>query len=328
MQEPNGPLDTPHHMPGAAPQAAVLDPLQTLLASEKHKNRWGIGVGVALFFTVTLALGGWLWSATVLATMLLSFKELYHLLLKQRSHAARWLFNLTSIGLVGLATLGKVPFFLPLLMLVTMVLIFSSLFRRPRRSMADIGASLFSILYLSFMMMHYILLRNIDGSVESPGLWFFEQEGFWLVLWTISVIAAGDISGYYAGKLFGKNPLYAELSPKKTREGSLGSLLAGLSVGLAGASLASLAWWDALILSVVLVVVGALGDLAESQIKREAGAKDSGDLLQSHGGLLDRIDSYIFSGAVTYYYVHWIIRKEGLAELLTTNIGSLLQLPS
>jgi phosphatidate cytidylyltransferase len=118
---------------------------------------------------------------------------------------------------------------------------------------------------------------------------------------------------YYAGKAFGRHLLYPAISPKKTREGAIAGLLAGVFMGLLLSALWGFPWIHAVILSVLLVIVGQLGDLTESMMKRDVGMKDSGMLLASHGGFLDRADSYIFSGAVCYYYIYWVVLRQGLA---------------
>jgi phosphatidate cytidylyltransferase len=107
-----------------------------------------------------------------------------------------------------------------------------------------------------------------------------------------------------AGKLFGRTQLTA-ISPKKTVEGAIGGLSASVLCALA---LRSLTTWPASItgavgLGGVIFVASILGDLIESVMKRDAGIKDSGSLIPGHGGILDRFDSYIFTGAVVYFYM-------------------------
>lgn len=130
---------------------------------------------------------------------------------------------------------------------------------------------------------------------------------------TLAVISASDIGAYYVGRALGKHLLYPEISPKKTQEGAIGGLFCGLLLGVGCALLWNIPMGHAVILSVLLVIVGQLGDLTESMMKRDVGMKDSGELLASHGGFLDRADSYIFSGVVSYYYIYWFVLRQGLA---------------
>lgn len=116
------------------------------------------------------------------------------------------------------------------------------------------------------------------------------------VFYVISLIAFADIAAYFSGKRFGKTKLAPSLSPGKTREGALGALVVTFIWACSGALFTHLSLGGALIFvffSMLAVVMSIAGDLFESLIKRQAGAKDSGTLLPGHGGILDRIDSLL-----------------------------------
>jgi phosphatidate cytidylyltransferase len=121
----------------------------------------------------------------------------------------------------------------------------------------------------------------------------------------IAVTFANDTGAYFAGRAFGRHKLYPTISPAKTVEGGVGGLVAGVGVMLAGhATLApTLTIADCLLVAGPAAVLGPIGDLVESMIKRSVGAKDSGKLLPGHGGMLDRIDALLFVSAWTYVYV-------------------------
>ncbi|MCS6303510.1 MAG: CDP-archaeol synthase [Nitrospira sp.] len=133
-------------------------------------------------------------------------------------------------------------------------------------------------------------------------------DGEFLVLFLAVVTWASDTGAYYAGTLWGKHPLLPSVSPKKTVEGVLG----GLALAIGASLLAR--WWfasqlslsDALILGLLLTGTGLLGDLFESMIKRRTGVKDSGGILPGHGGMLDRLDSLLFTAPAFYYYVAYV----------------------
>lgn len=114
-------------------------------------------------------------------------------------------------------------------------------------------------------------------------------------------VVFSDIGGYTAGVLFGKHPMVPAISPKKSWEGLLGSLVCGMSAAvLAVMFLLDKPWWIGVPLGLMLVVTATLGDLVESQVKRDLGIKDMGTLLPGHGGIMDRIDGVLPSAVATW----------------------------
>ena len=144
-------------------------------------------------------------------------------------------------------------------------------------------------LYLGLTGGHLAALRQLPG-------------GFAWALLCILATWATDSGAYAAGRLFGKHLLAPRVSPKKTWEGYIGGLLAGVATGaLLGALLPALGLWPAVLAGALIGALSVLGDLIESMIKRQAGMKDSGALIPGHGGMLDRIDSLLWSGVIVYY---------------------------
>jgi phosphatidate cytidylyltransferase len=159
----------------------------------------------------------------------------------------------------------------------------------------DAVAILLGVFYVGFPLSTVVSTRTLPG-------------GEWLVLFLAVVTWASDTGAYYAGTLWGKHPLLPSISPKKTVEGVLGGLV--LAVGVAFLAqqwfTSELSLADAVILGVLLTTVGLLGDLFESMIKRRTGVKDSGGILPGHGGMLDRLDSLLFTAPTFYYYVAYV----------------------
>lgn len=146
------------------------------------------------------------------------------------------------------------------------------------------------VVYIGLLGAHLVLLRYLpDGSS-------------WLIVGT-AVTAGSDTGAYFIGKAFGKRKLCPNVSPNKTIEGAVGGVLAGLvaGIGFALIFLPTINWPFVIGSSVFLSLVGIVGDLTESIIKRGTGTKDSGNCLAGHGGILDRIDSLLFVGPVLYY---------------------------
>ena len=123
--------------------------------------------------------------------------------------------------------------------------------------------------------------------------------------WLLFVIMSGDSAAYFIGRRYGKRKLAPGLSPGKTLAGAWGYLLGAVIVGLAGAAVVfkEFSWLEILLLSLALGVLGQVGDLFESWLKRLSAVKDSGSLLPGHGGLLDRLDSLIFPAVFTTSYL-------------------------
>ena len=129
----------------------------------------------------------------------------------------------------------------------------------------------------------------------------YPDDGSGRVFCLMLGVAFSDIGGYAAGVLFGKHPMAPAISPKKSWEGLGGSLVFGIGVSvLAVEFLLEKPWWVGIPLGIMLVITGTLGDLIESQVKRDLGIKDMGTLLPGHGGLMDRLDSVLPSAVATW----------------------------
>jgi phosphatidate cytidylyltransferase len=129
----------------------------------------------------------------------------------------------------------------------------------------------------------------------------YPDDGRWRVLCLMLGVVFSDIGGYTAGVLFGKHPMVPAISPKKSWEGLAGSLVFGTAASvLAVRFLLDKPAWVGVPLGLMLVITGTLGDLIESQVKRDLGIKDMGTLLPGHGGLMDRLDSVLPSAVATW----------------------------
>lgn len=154
---------------------------------------------------------------------------------------------------------------------------------------------LLGLLYVGFPLSTVVSSRSLPG-------------GEWLVLFLAVVTWASDTGAYYVGTLWGKHPLLPSISPKKTVEGVLGGLILAVGVALLAQQwfASQLSLMDSLILGLLLTGMGLVGDLFESVIKRRTGVKDSGGILPGHGGMLDRLDSLLFTAPTFYYYVAYM----------------------
>jgi phosphatidate cytidylyltransferase len=164
-------------------------------------------------------------------------------------------------------------------------------------------ANTFGPLYVGGGLGAAVLLRR-DADV----LGRYAGAGF--VVLALCLSWASDTGAYFAGRFLGKHKLYEAVSPKKTVEGALGGLAASVLSAVVAHFwfLPSLPLGHGLVLALVAGGLGQAGDLGESLLKRSFGVKDSGGIVPGHGGILDRVDALLITGAVTYLYVRWFQR--------------------
>lgn len=178
-------------------------------------------------------------------------------------------------------------------------------------TIADIAASIFGLFYLGFLPSHWIRLRDLTDPQLAPRLaehWPAIPSGMALTLIGCLLVVATDIGAYVIGRRLGRHPL-SPISPGKTVEGALGGVACAVLVGGLGGVALGWPWGRALggVLGGMVAVFALVGDLTESMMKRDAGVKDSGDVIPGHGGILDRIDSFLFTPAVFFYGVKLLL---------------------
>ena len=179
-------------------------------------------------------------------------------------------------------------------------------------SIADIAASIFGLFYLGFLPSHWIKLRNLLESDITNNVNLIPLEwssssitfGMLITFSTCLMIVGFDIGSYFVGKRFGNHSL-SPISPSKTIEGAVGGLIFSMLIGSFWGYL--LRWKFGIFIGIFVGILvsffSLVGDLTESMMKRNAGLKDSGNFLPGHGGILDRIDSYLFTPAIVFYIV-------------------------
>lgn len=165
----------------------------------------------------------------------------------------------------------------------------------------NVSTTTLGYLYSGWLPCHLLLIRQI-GSDRINAFQVGVNEGLWLVIFVFLIVVATDIGGYYFGTKFGKRKLSPVISPKKTVEGAVGATIFAMAVAACGVFYTELTLVQALIAGFLITVSAQLGDLSESLVKRDAGVKDSSNILPGHGGIMDRSDSYLFALPVAYYY--------------------------
>ena len=170
-------------------------------------------------------------------------------------------------------------------------------FRRRQNSgvIVAISTTIFGILYISWFFSFLIKIRNLENGVG-------------LLSMVLLITKLGDIGAFLVGSRFGKTPLMPRISPKKTVEGAIGGLLFSVLGAFLGGAFLNYSYSHLIFLGITLGVLSQLGDLSESLMKRDCGVKDSGNIFPGLGGVLDSIDSVLFTAPVFYFYISTVIR--------------------
>jgi phosphatidate cytidylyltransferase len=148
--------------------------------------------------------------------------------------------------------------------------------------------------------------KSLDKKVFLPLLYptasflfllsLYNEYGILSLLWLLMVVSGADVGAYYVGRTIGKTK-FCETSPNKTIEGVIGGLAVAVILGVIF-TIDNISLFGAFVISLLVALASIFGDLFESYLKREAGVKDSGDILPGHGGILDRADGYLFGGVI------------------------------
>lgn len=162
-------------------------------------------------------------------------------------------------------------------------------------ALADAAATVFAPVYIGLPL----------GALAAVRDW--PLNGREAILLLLATIVISDSAQYYTGRAFGRRPLSPKISPKKTVEGAVGGVLfAIIAMAVGGRYVFGTPVWVLAILGAVVALLGIVGDLFESLLKRSAGVKDSSQLIPGHGGVLDRLDSWLFAAPVYYMFVRFV----------------------
>lgn len=156
--------------------------------------------------------------------------------------------------------------------------------------------TLLAVLYIGKLLSYFMMIRTVPDA------------GLIYTLFVVVLVAMTDIMGMVVGSLIGRHQL-TRVSPKKTVEGSGGALLIVTLTGYLGAALYAplhLTPWQGALIGAITCLAAQAGDLVESALKRDAGVKDAGTMIQGHGGVLDRFDSYLFGGMAFFGTLHLV----------------------
>jgi phosphatidate cytidylyltransferase len=240
-------------------------------------------IAFALFIVIE---GGPVFTLGLLALGGVCMHELFSMF--ERAHPVRLAGFLGLAGLLAAALYGGRPQVL-LATVAALPVLFGLTLAQRRPSAGGLALTLLAIFWIGLGLAHAVMLRRLP-------------HGEGIVLDVLVGTFLGDTGAYLGGRLFGRRPLAPSISPNKTVEGLvIGMLTAVAAVWFAGRYQSWLPGMHALVLGLGVAVAGPIGDLFESFVKREAGAKDAGRLFGAHGGALDRLDAVLFTAVVGYY---------------------------
>ena len=322
----------------------TLDTSSTAVATSKKEKKKGRSV---LFgATMGLVVAGWVYSGNIAFTALFTLMtalgqlEYYRMVMNANIYPAR------RISVLGACATFVTALFAPdlhqivLPVFSTWTMIWFLTMRRNITTISEIATTFTGMFYLGYIPSFWVRIRQLGADLVEPTRLMplakplFERlgqnnllaylpkkihypitTGSNFIFWTWLCIAFSDVGGYFAGRKFGKtklgaiSPAAGKTSPNKTVEGVIGGCAFSLVLATLGAWIQKWPYWFVLgpLHGVTLALLGLVGDLTASMLKRDAGLKDFGDLIPEHGGIMDRVDSYIFTAPYGWIMCGYVI---------------------
>jgi len=246
--------------------------------------------------------GGFSFLCLVLFLAMMSINEFYGMMQKKDFHPAYWVGNFFTLFFIIFAyyALKKnwEPAHSAILTMSALATMIATLYlkERPKEAIVDIAVTLLGMIYIGWFFSYFIFIR----ALTDHGAYIFFMCG---TIWALDTVA------YLVGSRFGRHKLFPSVSPRKSIEGAVAGFIVCIIVAAVFGYYAGFGLVHSLILGALLGIVAQFSDLVESLIKRDAEVKDSSTLLPGHGGFLDRMDSFILTAPVLYYYLVWVILK-------------------
>jgi len=324
--------------------AQTISDSSTAVSTSKNEKKKGRSV---LFgATMGLVVAGWVYSGNIAFTTLFTLMtalgqlEYYRMVMNAGIYPAR------RISVLGACATFVTALFAPdlhqivLPVFSTWTMIWFLTMRRNITTISEIATTFTGMFYLGYIPSFWVRIRQLGADVVEPTRLMplvkplFERlgqnnllaylpkkihypitTGSNFIFWTWLCIAFSDVGGYFAGRRFGKtklgaiSPAAGKTSPNKTVEGVIGGCAFSLVLATLGAWIQNWPYWFVLgpIHGVMLALLGLVGDLTASMLKRDAGLKDFGDLIPEHGGIMDRVDSYIFTAPYGWIMCGYVI---------------------
>ena len=239
--------------------------------------------------------GSWAYSLVITVIALVAVWEYVHMM-RLKGYRLPLLFAFAIV----LISCGEMQFptqhlFVPLFMMLLMTMLIWTLFQTDSTTQPiDWALTITGSAYIGLGLGHLLGLRLL------------EQGHIWVWL-AIASTWGSDSAAYFGGKALGRHKFWPRWSPKKTWEGFIAGIFGGMVGGFVVTLVYDFPLSHALVIGVIVSLVGPFGDLAISMLKRYTGVKDSSHMIPGHGGVLDRVDSVLFSSVVVFYYANWLV---------------------
>jgi len=261
-------------------------------------------IAIPLIILLVKASNSEIFFTAILAVIVLALKEFFEITLVNESTLEKWLTILAGCLVPVFVFLGiksssgsslyfsTAPYAVLVFCFIAFIFYYIVLKGKEENAFSSISSKFFGIFYVAVLLSYLFPIKA-------------HTQGANLILFLLLVTWAGDSGAYFVGSSIGKSPLAPSISPKKTIEGAVGSVISSVLVAVL-CQLILLDTFDIISCAVMglgINVFNQFGDLAESMIKRAYNVKDSGNIIPGHGGVLDRIDSLLFAVPFLYYYL-------------------------
>ncbi|PKP57078.1 hypothetical protein CVT91_11490 [Candidatus Atribacteria bacterium HGW-Atribacteria-1] len=255
-------------------------------------------IGVFLAF-LTIFWKGFPFFIIIIIIALLGLKELYSI---ARKHGYRPSYILGSILtlyfiIITVYDIYCLNYYIENIF-ITFFIILTFIFQLFKKDyskvLAEISITIFGSIYLGYLLSFMLKIKDLPN-------------GNYYLISLLIITWANDTGAYLIGTKLGKNKIFPRISPKKTIEGSIGGIIFSITGTFALKNWLNLTFNELLSLGLIISIIAQLGDLFESVLKRGSGIKDSGTLIPGHGGILDSLDSLIFTAPIFYYYITLLI---------------------
>jgi phosphatidate cytidylyltransferase len=256
-------------------------------------------VALPILLAVVLV-GGWLFAGFVGGALLIAGDEYVRLLRQGEYQPPEWLVLLLITLLIGATWFEHSDWREPavaLILILGMLYAIWGMEHDQSQPVFSVALAVFGGIYIGWLGSYLIAVRMLS-------------EGAYLTVFLYGCVAVSDSAGYFVGRQWGKHKMSPRVSPKKSWEGYIGSIIGGALFGALAGGLPNseaLNYGHGASIGLLIGILGTVGDLAISAIKRQVGAKDSSHLIPGHGGILDRTDSVLVAAVIGYYYLRWFV---------------------